>query len=235
MPNASIKNMQRSFEELKKNVCEQNKRLPKSGLVILSEGNVSQITEDRRYFAIKPSGVEYDDLTPEKMVIVDREGNTVESDLRPSTDTPTHLEIYRRFPEIGGITHTHSPFATMYAQMKKPIPCYGTTHADAFCGDIPVTRELTREEIFTHYELHTGKAIAEILDPLKNRCVLVASHGPFAFGKDAKEAVHHACILEKVAMMAILATPESPISDALIQKHHERKWGQNKYYGQGEV
>ena len=220
------------FDQLKTIVCEQNKRLPKDGLVILSEGNVSQITEDRKYFVIKPSGIEYDELTPKNMVVVDMEGRIVEGNLRPSTDTPTHLEIYRRFPEIGGITHTHSPYATMFAQMKKPIPCYGTTHADAFYGDVPVTRDLAHEEIFTHYELYTGKAIAEILDPSKHRCVLVASHGPFAFGKDAKEAVHNACILEKVAMMAILATPNTPVSASLIKKHYERKWGQNKYYGQ---
>lgn len=220
---------------LKTIVCEQNKRLQKSGLVILSEGNVSQITDDRKYIVIKPSGVEYSELTPEKIAVVDMEGHLVEDGLRPSTDTPTHCEIYRSFPEIGGITHTHSPFATMFAQMKKPIPCYGTTHADAFCGDVPVTRELAEEEIFSHYELNTGKAIAEVLDPLKNRCVLVASHGPFAFGKNAKEAVHHACILEKVAMMAILAAPDSPISDTLLKKHYERKWGQNKYYGQNEL
>lgn len=224
----------RHHEELKKIVCEQNRRLPKSGLVILSEGNVSQITEDRTCFVIKPSGIGYNDLTPDKMVVVDMGGNVREGHLHPSTDTPTHLEIYRRFPEVGGITHTHSPFATMFAQLKKPIPCFGTTHADAFCGEIPVTRELTHEEIFTHYEYNTGKAIAEIFDPSKNRCILVASHGPFAFGKDAKEAVNHACILEKVAMMAILATPESPISEALLRKHHERKWGKNKYYGQHE-
>ncbi len=223
------------FEELKKKICAENLRLLEEGLVILSEGNVSEITPDRKYFVIKPSGVEYRNLTPDKMVVVDLKGEVIEGDLRPSSDTPTHREIYRRFPKIGGIAHTHSPFGTIFAQMKKPIPCYGTTHADAFLDEIPVTRPLTEDEIFVDYELNTGMAIAEILDPDNGRGILVSGHAPFTFGENSKQAVDHAAILEKVAMMSILGKYDHPIQDALLKyKHFHRKHGkgEHQYYGQ---
>ena len=222
--------------ELKKEVCEQNCRLAKEHLVIITEGNVSQITPDRKHFVIKPSGVEYSDLTPEKMVIVDLLGNVVGGGMRPSSDTPTHAEIYRHFPEIKGIAHTHSPFATIFAQMKKSIPCYGTTHADAFLGDVPVTRSLVEDEIFVDFELNTGKVINEKLNPAEHRAILVAGHGPFTFGESAKSAVDHATILEKVAMMALLGTYDKPLQDSLLKsRHFHRKHGKggHKYYGQG--
>ena len=200
--------------------------------MIVTEGNVSQISSDRRYFVIKPSGVEYDKLIHEHMVVMDLDGNIVDGEMRPSVDTPTHLEIYRRYPHIGGITHTHSSFATIFAQMKKPIPCYGTTHADAFYDEVPVTRHLTDEEIMNDLEFNTARVIAEILDRRISPCVLVASHGPFAFGRDAKESVNHAAIAEQVAMMAILGQYESPVQKALIEKHFQRKHGKARYYGQ---
>ncbi len=222
-------------EELKKQVCAENLRLFEGGLVILSEGNVSGISPDREFVVIKPSGVEYGELTPEKMVVVDLTGQIIEGDLKPSSDTPTHLEIYRQFPKISGIAHTHSPFATIFAQMKKPIPCYGTTHADAFFNEVSVTRSLTEDEIFVDYEINVGKAIAEILDPENGRGILVAGHGPFAFGESARQAVDHAHIMEKVAMMAILGKYDHPIQDALLKyRHFYRKHGkgEHKYYGQ---
>lgn len=221
-----------SMQDLKILVCEQNRRLPEAGLVILTEGNVSQISSDRKFVVIKPSGVEYHELTPEKMVVVDMEGNIVEGHLRPSVDTATHLHIYREHPEIGGITHTHSSFATIFAQTKKPIPCYGTTHADLFFGDVPVTRPLTDEEIQSDLEIHTGRIISEVLDQQNSRCVLVASHGPFVFGDNAKQSVDHAAIVEQIAMMAILGQYQSPIQKALLEKHFLRKHGKDRYYGQ---
>ncbi len=220
------------LSKVKKLVCAENVRLGKTGLVILTEGNVSQVSPDRKYFVIKPSGVAYEELAPEKMVVLDMKGNIVEGKLRPSTDAATHLEIYRRFPEVGGIAHTHSPYATIFAQMKKPIPCYGTTHADAFAGDVPVTRILSEKEAFEDYELNTGKAIAEILETEKSPCVLVASHGPFAFGSSATEAVDRALVLEKVAMMAALGSYSSPLEQHILKKHHLRKHGKDRYYGQ---
>lgn len=224
------------LEEIKKIVWEQNRRLPASGLVILTEGNVSQISPDRKFMVIKPSGVSYDDLVPQMMVVVDIEtGNVVEGDLRPSTDTPTHIEIYKHLSRVGGITHTHSPYATMFAQQEESIPCYGTTHADAFSVHIPVTRSLTEEEINEDYERHTGRAITELLQGNNTACVLVARHGPFAVGASPKESVDHAMILEKIAMMAVLGKPKTPISDVLLKKHHERKHGKDKYYGQDHL
>lgn len=220
------------LEDLKKTVCEENLRLQRSGLVILTEGNVSQIAPDRTCIVIKPSGVVYRDLTPDKMVVVNLKGNVLEGAYSPSSDTPTHLEIYKKFPDVKGIVHTHSPFATMFAQMRKPIPCYGTTHADAFFGDVPVTRRLTEEEIHNGYEFYTAQAIAEVLHPSFSACVLVADHGPFAFGSSAKEALDRACILEKVAMMAILGTPEAPLPGLIARKHFNRKHGEDRYYGQ---
>lgn len=220
------------IKDLKIVVCEQNQRLAEAGLVIVTEGNVSQISPDRKFMVIKPSGVEYSDLTPDKMVAVDMGGKVIEGALRPSVDALTHLEIYKRYPHIGGITHTHSSFATIFAQMQKPIPCYGTTHADAFFGDIPVTRPLSDEEILGDLELHTSRVICEVLEKQNSACVLVASHGPFVFGRDAKDSVDHAAIVEQVAMMAILGQYEGPIKEALLKKHHLRKHGDNHYYGQ---
>jgi len=227
------------LDDLKKRVCKENLRLQKSGLVILTEGNASQISDDRKYMVIKPSGVPYESLTPEKMVVLDMNGNIIEGKLKPSSDTPTHLEIYKKFEEVGGIVHTHSLYATMFAQMKKPIECFGTTHADAFYGDVPVTRHLTEEEINAGYELHTGKVISEVLQLEKSPCVLVASHGPFAFGGDAKQAVDYAYILEKVAMMAHMmayhGATQEPLPQWLLDKHFNRKHGKDRYYGQGTL
>ena len=221
-----------TLSEIKEAVCRQNRRLIEHQLVILTEGNVSEIADDRGLVVIKPSGVDYDDLTPDTMVVVDTKGRVVEGHLKPSSDTPTHLEIYRRFPEVRGIAHTHSPFATMLAQMVRPIPCYGTTHADAFYGDVPVTRPLSDAEVDTDYELNIGRTIAEVLDPRLGPAVLVANHGPFAFGRSAREAVDHVHILEKVAMMAALGRYQDPIPKALLTKHFFRKHGPRRYYGQ---
>lgn len=220
------------LEDIKKIVCEQNIRLQKNNLVILTEGNVSQISLDRICIVIKPSGVEYGDLTPDKMVVVDLKGKVLEGNYRPSSDTSTHLEIYKKFPAIQAIVHTHSPYATIFAQMNKPIPCYGTTHADAFFGDIPVTRRLTEEEINKGYEFYTAQSIGEVMHPSFSPCVLVADHGPFVFGESAKEAVDRATILEKVAMMALLGKPEKSLPGLIARKHFNRKHGEDRYYGQ---
>ena len=219
------------FAQLKKEVCDQNRRLSAHNLVILTEGNVSAISPDRKFVVIKPSGVSYENLRPSHMVVVDMRGRVVEGSLRPSTDTLTHMEIYKKYSTIGGIAHTHSTHATIFAQMRKPIPCYGTTHAD-LCGEIPVTRHLTKREIENDYEVNTGKIICEILSESFVPCVLVASHGPFTFGAHAGAAVDHAYTLEKIATMAILGSYSRPINTILFRKHHERKHGKNRYYGQ---
>ena len=219
--------------QLKKNVCEQNKRLAELDLVILTEGNVSQVSDDKTYIVIKPSGIPYEDLTPDKMAVVDiKSGLARKGYLNPSSDTSTHLEIYRKFPEVKGITHTHSPFATAWAQTGKGIPCYGTSHADNFYGAVPITRLLTDKEIKENYELNTGKAINEILVPKNMSGVLVNRHGPFCFGSSAKESVDNSLILEKIAMMAVIKKPNSIIPKNLLEKHYHRKHGTNKYYGQ---
>jgi L-ribulose-5-phosphate 4-epimerase len=199
-------------------------------LVIFTEGNVSAITEDRKKVLIKPSGVPYDQLTPDKVVVTDMEGRVIEGSLKPSVDLPTHLEIYRNFKEIKSIVHTHSVHATVFAQLKKPIVCSGTTQADAFYGDIPVTRLLTDKEIESDYEKNIGKSVCEILDQ-DIPAVLVASHGPFVFGKNPADAVKNAAILEKVAKMAILSKESPRIQKALLDKHYLRKHGAKKYYG----
>lgn len=220
-------------QQLKKNVCEQNKRLVELNLIILTEGNVSQISDDRTFIVIKPSGIPYKDLTPNKMVVVGLKSGLVQKGyLKPSSDTAIHLEIYRKFPEIKGITHTHSPFATAWAQTGKEIPPYGTSHADNFYGVVPITRLLTDKEIKENYELNTGKAINEVLLPKNMSGVLVNRHGPFCFGSSAKESVDNSLILEKIAMMAIIKKPNSPIPKNLLEKHYHRKHGANKYYGQ---
>ena len=226
---------------LKEAVLEANLALPQHGLVTFTWGNVSGIDRNAGLVVIKPSGVPYERLTVEDMVVVDLEGNVVEGELRPSSDTPTHLALYRSLPEIGGVVHTHSPWATSWAQAKRAIPALGTTHADYFYGEIPCTRELTDEEIATAYELETGHVILETLDELMLEAVavpgvLVANHAPFCWGKDANEAVHNAVVLEDVAKMGLhalnLNPGLTPIKQSILDKHYLRKHGANAYYGQ---
>lgn len=229
------------LEELKKRVYEANMCLPKYGLVTFTWGNVSEIDADRKYFVIKPSGVDYEKLSPEDMVVMDFEGNVVEGHYKPSSDTPTHLEIYKAFPEIGGVVHTHSSYATSWAQAGRSIPCYGTTHADYFYGEIPCVRCLTKEEIEENYEANTGHLIVNSFremkkDPKAVPGVLCKNHGPFSFGKDAMEAVHNAVVLEEVAKMAYRTeTINCEVKTApkeLQDKHYFRKHGAGAYYGQ---
>ncbi|RXS90475.1 L-ribulose-5-phosphate 4-epimerase [Geobacillus sp. PK12] len=227
------------LEELKRAVLEANLQLPQYRLVTFTWGNVSGIDRERGLVVIKPSGVAYDKLTIDDMVVVDLTGNVVEGDLKPSSDTPTHLWLYKQFPGIGGIVHTHSTWATVWAQAGKGIPALGTTHADYFYGEIPCTRPMTNEEIQGAYELETGKVITEtfrFLDPLQMPGVLVHGHGPFAWGKDPANAVHNAVVLEEVAKMAartFMLNPDAqPISQTLLDRHYLRKHGANAYYGQ---
>ena len=229
------------LENLKKKVYEANMLLPRYGLVTFTWGNVSGIDRESGLVVIKPSGVDYEDLCPEKLVVLDLEGNVVEGDLNPSSDTKTHLELYKAFPTLGGIVHTHSVNAVAWAQACSDIPCYGTTHADYFYGDIPCARHLTVEELEEDYERNTGKAIIECfternLDPKAVPGVICASHGPFTWGKDAAQAVYHAVVLEEVAKMARLTVtikPEAaPAPQHVQDKHYMRKHGPNAYYGQ---
>jgi len=229
------------LESLKKTVFEANLALPKHNLVTFTWGNVSGIDRERNLMVIKPSGVSYEQMGYEDMVVVDlATGNTVEGTLKPSSDTPTHLELYRNFPDIGGIVHTHSRWATIFAQMGREIPALGTTHGDYFYGAIPCTRMMTDEEIGGDYEKETGAVIVEtfrLRDPLQVPAVLVQSHGPFTWGKDPLDAVHNAVVLEEVAMMAwhdIALCKEGigPMQPALLDKHYLRKHGKNAYYGQ---
>ncbi|MHC4643507.1 MAG: L-ribulose-5-phosphate 4-epimerase [Planctomycetota bacterium] len=228
-------------EELRKAVCAANIELQKQQLVICSWGNVSGIDRSAGIVAIKPSGLVYDELTPDKIVLLDLDGNIVEGDLNASSDTPTHLELYRNFEAIGGICHTHSPVATMWAQACREIPCFGTTHADYFYGSVPVTEVMTRDEIKSNYELNTGKVIVRRfagIDPMEIPAVLVANHGPFTWGKSPDEAVEANVVLEKIATMALgtvtINPSQGPISKALLDKHYLRKHGTNAYYGQKE-
>ncbi|MBR4760294.1 MAG: L-ribulose-5-phosphate 4-epimerase [Lachnospiraceae bacterium] len=230
------------LETLKQQVYEANMELPKRGLVTYTWGNVSGIDREKGLFVIKPSGVEYDELKPEDLVVLDLEGNIVEGKLRPSSDTPTHLELYKAWPGVGGIVHTHSTEAVAWAQAGRSIPVYGTTHADYFYGDIPCTRGLTMQEIKEAYEKNTGLVIIETfaqkeLDPLHTPGVLCEHHGPFTFGKDAAAAVYHAVVLEEVAKMAakteVLRADAEKAPSYLVEKHFERKHGKNAYYGQG--
>ena len=227
------------LEHLKQEVCEANLLLPKYGLVTFTWGNVSAIDRETGYVVIKPSGVEYDMLTPDKMVVVDLDGNVIEGNLNPSSDTPTHLYLYRNFKEAGGIIHTHSTHATAFAQARTPIEAYGTTHADYFYGAIPCTRELTAAETQCDYEINTGRVIVEAfkdLNPAAIPGVVVANHGPFAWGKNAAEAVHNAVVMEEVAKMAInmktINPNAKPINKYTLDKHYNRKHGANAYYGQ---
>lgn len=229
------------LEALKKRVYEANMELPRRGLVTYTWGNVSEIDRESGYFVIKPSGVDYDVLKPEDMVVMDLSGKRVEGRYKPSSDTDTHIELYKKYEEIGGIVHTHSPEAVAWAQAGRDIPLYGTTHADYFFGEIPCARNLTPEEIEDAYEKHTGRVIIETFEqrgmkPMYTPAVLCANHGPFTWGKDAPEAVHNAVVLEEVAKMAryteqihpqVLQAPES-----IKNKHFYRKHGKDAYYGQ---
>ena len=227
------------LEELKERVLEANLLLPKHGLVTFTWGNVSEIDRASGLVAIKPSGVEYERMKADDIVIMDLDGKVVEGKLRPSSDAPTHIELYKAFPEVGGIVHTHSEWATSWAQTGLAIPCYGTTHADYFYGSIPCARALTDEEINGEYEKNTGLVIIETfrgLDPVAVPGVLCKNHGPFAWGKDAHEAVHNAVVLEEVAKMAVHTRDILPDADeapqALKDKHYFRKHGKDAYYGQ---
>ncbi len=227
------------LEQLKKEVYEANMLLPKYNLVTFTWGNVSGIDRESGLFVIKPSGVDYDKLRPEDMVVVDLDGNRVEGEMNPSSDTATHVELYKAFPNIGGIVHTHSPWATSWAQAGRGIPCYGTTHADYMYGEIPCVRNLTREEIEEAYEKNTGVLIAEYFkdkDYVAMPAVLCKNHGPFTWGKNAHEAVHNAVVLENVAMMAcrceMVNSQVQPAPQELQDKHYLRKHGPNAYYGQ---
>ena len=227
---------------LKEQVYSANMDLPKYGLVTFTWGNASGIDREKGLIVIKPSGVPYEDLKPEHMVVLDLEGEQAEGKLKPSSDTPTHLVLYSSYKEIGGIVHTHSPWATSWAQAGKGIPALGTTHADYFYGDIPCTRDLSRDEIEGEYEKETGNVIVERfkgLNPMYIPGVLVGNHGPFSWGKDAKEAVHNAVVLEEVAKMAfnsfVLGNGVfKPVSSFLLDRHFMRKHGAGAYYGQGK-
>ena len=228
------------MKQLKEMVYEANMELYHRDLVIYTWGNVSQIDRDKGVVAIKPSGVPYEQLTPDMIVVMDLEtGRTVEGSLNPSSDAPTHLALYRAFAEVGGVTHTHSPYATAWAQAGRAIPCFGTTHADYFRGDIPISRFLTPEETEEAYEANTGKVIIEAFEgknPVHTPAVLTRGHGPFTFGKDGAQSVYHAVVLEEVAKMALWSVQLSPGLPELVQhvsdKHFLRKHGPNAYYGQ---
>lgn len=226
------------LEELKRRVYEANMLLPKYGLVTFTWGNVSEIDRETGFFAIKPSGVDYEKLTPEDMVLMDLNGNKIEGQYNPSSDTPTHIELYKAFSKIGGIVHTHSPWATSWAQAGRNIPCYGTTHADYIYGDVPCARCLTEEEL-KNYETNTGILIAELFENNDYEAVpavLCKNHGPFTWGKDGQEAVHNAVVLEEVAKMAarceMIQPQVKPAPQELQDKHYYRKHGENAYYGQ---
>ena len=232
------------LERLKEEVFLANLELVKNNLVVLTWGNVSGIDREKELIVIKPSGVSYDNMKAEDMVVVDFEGNVVEGRLNPSSDTKTHIEIYKKYKSIGGVVHTHSPYATSWAQGKRPIPAYGTTHADSFYGEVPCTRLLSKEEIDEDYEKNTGLLIIETLEekninPLEVPGIIVASHGPFTFGESPSKAVVNSIILEEVSKMALFTeqinTKSIEIDEYLKDKHYLRKHGENAYYGQGNV
>ena len=240
------------LEQLKEKVCQANLDLVKHGLVIFTWGNVSAIDRASGLVVIKPSGVSYDNMKPSDMVVVDLDGKVVEGELNPSSDTPTHVELYKAFPNIGGVVHTHSTYATAWAQAGRDIPSLGTTHADYFHDNIPCTRDMTKEEVFGEYEKETGNVIVERfkgMNPDDTPAVLVRNHGPFTWGTDADNAVHNAVVLEQVAKMAFVSmgveasftgarrnaydlTPAPSMNKLLIEKHYSRKHGPNAYYGQ---
>lgn len=228
------------LEQLKQEVYEANMELWEKGMVIYTWGNVSGIDREKNLVIIKPSGVDYDSMKPEDMVVVDFNGNVAEGNYKPSSDTATHLVLYQTYPEIGGVVHTHSTWAVTFAQAGLSIPAFGTTHADYFYGDIPCTRDLTKEEIESSYELNTGKVIAETIkehDPMAIPGIVVKNHGPFAWGKTPKGAVYNAVVLDKVAEMAYHTMTLNPramrVPQYLLDKHYFRKHGANAYYGQG--
>ena len=230
------------LEKLKEEVCRANLELERSGLVVLSWGNVSGIDRERGLMVIKPSGVPYADLTPDRMAVVDMDGRQVDGAMKPSSDTPTHLELYRAFASIGGVCHSHAPKSTAWAQSCRPIPCLGTTHADYFRGPVPVTEPMNRQLVQEDYEKHTGEAIVQTfqqldLDPDQMPAVLVSQHGPFTWGDRAAQAVTAAVVLEYVAALAldtlqVLQEPPPPFASWLLDKHYLRKHGPNAYYGQ---
>lgn len=227
------------LERLRKQVLEANLELVRRNLVLYTFGNASGISRDEGLVVIKPSGVPYEQMKPEHMVVTDLKGNIVEGKLRPSSDLATHLVLYNEFTKIGGVAHTHSEYATAWAQARRPIPCFGTTHADYFHGPVPVTSEMTNQEIAEDYEKNTGHAIVRSLqqtNPLATPGVLVANHGPFAWGEDAGAAAYNAVILEAIARMAYFTlginAAAQPVGSALHNKHYLRKHGKNAYYGQ---
>lgn len=231
------------LEALKEAVLQANLELPKKNLVTYTWGNVSGIDREKGLIVIKPSGVSYEEMKASDMVVLDLQGNKVEGDMRPSSDTPTHIALYNQYPELGGVVHTHSRWATVWAQAGMSIPPLGTTHADYFYGAIPCTRRLTQEEIEGEYELNTGKVIIETftnlgINPVHVPGVVCYSHGPFSWGKNPDEAVHNAVVMEEVAMMALntkLLNPSiSDVDSYLLDKHFLRKHGANAYYGQGK-
>lgn len=228
-----------ALDSLKAEVCQANRSLVTHSLATLTWGNVSGITPDRKRVVIKPSGVPYADLTPAHMVVIDLDARIVEGLLNPSTDTPTHVLLYRGFPSIGGITHTHSTYATMFAQARREIPCLGTTHADHFHGPVPVTRQLTPAEVAGDYERNTGRVIVDHfsrLDPVGTPGVLVAGHAPFVWGPTPAKSLENAVALEAIARMAIgtlMLDPDAPaLEQHILDKHHQRKHGRDAYYGQ---
>lgn len=229
------------LELLKEQVCKANLELPKYGLITFTWGNVSGIDREKGLVVIKPSGVSYDNMTADDMVVVDLEGNIVEGKYKPSSDTPTHIALYKAFPSLGGVVHTHSRWATTFAQMGKGIPALGTTHGDYFYGEIPCTRKMTPMEISGEYELETGNVIIEAfknrkIDAAQVPAVLVYSHGPFTWGTDPMDAVHNAVVLEELAFMAYhtmqMRPGIEPMQQELLDKHYLRKHGANAYYGQ---
>lgn len=229
------------LEELKREVFEENLELVEKKLVIYTWGNVSGIDRESKIFAIKPSGVDYDIMKSDDMVLIDLEGKKIEGKYKPSSDTATHIELYKAFPEIGAIVHTHSSYATSWAQARKDIPAFGTTHADYFYGDIPCARALTKEEIENDYEKNTGLVIIETLkerniNPMDIPGIIIASHGPFAWGKDSRQAVYNAVVLEELSKMAYRTIQINPniksVEKYLLDKHYFRKHGKNAYYGQ---
>ncbi len=228
------------LENLKQDVFKANMELQEKGMVIYTWGNVSGIDRESGLVVIKPSGVDYDGMTAQDMVVVDLEGNVVEGKYKPSSDTATHLILYKTYPEIGGVVHTHSTWAVTFAQAGMSIPAFGTTHADYFFGDVPCTRDLTKEEIEDSYELNTGKVIIETIgdnDPMAIPGIVVKNHGPFAWGKTAAGSVYNAVVLDKVAEIAYNTMTLNPrvkrVPQHLLDKHYYRKHGANAYYGQG--